>query len=158
MVWYIQQTMTVVEHGVGNCFNACVASLLEREIHEVADILPNTRGGWREQWSCWFKDQGYKLVDYYDAEYPPAGYAMATVSTERIYPDDHIKAGRPILHSVIVEDGKVVFDPFPGGSDIKQIYCYQKLEPLSYSEKQVHLLRARDGYCQHGYKADCSEC
>lgn len=44
----------------GDCFAACVASVLELPLEEV----PNPVGDdWREQWADWLSERGYSYVD-----------------------------------------------------------------------------------------------
>lgn len=43
----------------GNCFHACIASVLGLDLSDVPDILPNTpHEDWWKQWAVWFETQG----------------------------------------------------------------------------------------------------
>ena len=157
------QTLTVANDGRGNCFNACLASLLELPLREVADILPSTEGDWHEQWRVWIASQGYRLEHHIpdddENEFdPPRGYSIASVYTDRIYPAGHKKVGERISHAVIMFDGALVHDPFPLESEVMEVRYFQKLIPLSDAEKKIHAMKAEGGFCIHGYKLDCEKC
>lgn len=40
----VYQTRTVANDGSGNCFNACVASILEMPLRDVCSVLPDFDG------------------------------------------------------------------------------------------------------------------
>ena len=150
----VYQTKTVHIDGSGNCFNACIASLLELRLRDLPQILPSDPGDWHERWAAHLADFGVDIV-YHGAHTVPQGWAMASVMTNRTFPEDHPKAGKHIAHSVIVFNGKVIHDPFPGGSEITSINHYSTLVPLTETEKKIHTLKAQEGFCYHGYKSEC---
>lgn len=142
------QDMSVLNDGHGNCFNACIASLLERPLRQVAAIHPRVpvasrenesraekvqrlqaNEHWHEQWDAWLLEQGYKLT-YHPAASPPRGFSIASGLSERIYPDGHPRAGERISHAVVAFDGVPVHDPFPIKGDFDSIHHYQTLEPV----------------------------
>jgi hypothetical protein len=136
----VYQTLTVKNDGVGNCFNACVASILELPLRKVANILPGEEGSWMHRWRRWLGDHGYRLV-YSDEACPPMGYSIATVHTERTYPDDHPRRpGVLIAHSCVAFDGVIVHDPYPLKSAQRDIRYYTQLVPLTDAEKRAHRL------------------
>lgn len=122
------QTMTVGNDGEGNCFNACIASILELPLRDVARIHPKTKGYWGA-WRKWFAERGLDLESYGPTE-APKGWAIAHGEGYRIYPDDHDLAGAPITHACVAFNGEVLHDPFPGGTGLKSIDGYWALEPL----------------------------
>jgi len=138
------QTMSLANDGHGNCFNACIASILERPLREVALIHPRTAKDWHEEWRLWLADQGYRL-SYHGAEDPPAGYSIASGRSGRVYPDGHQKAGERIHHACVAFDGVVVHDPFPIPGMFDQIGYYQRLVPLTDAERCAHDLRKAIG-------------
>lgn len=136
------QDMSVLNDGHGNCFNACIASLLERPLRDVAAIHPRREvttadGGivlqvnedWHEQWDLWLLEQGYKLT-YHPAATPPRGFSIASGSSERTFPEGHPRAGERISHAVVAFDGVPVHDPFPIKGGFDSIRHYQTLEPV----------------------------
>lgn len=154
----VYQTLTVAKDGHGNCLNACLASLLELRLNEVPTITTNGGGDWDAQWSCWLAEQGYKF-DYVDMEDdPPVGYSIATVTTERLYPEGHRKAGKSIYHAIICFQGNKVHDPFPLPADHYKFYYHKILTPLSNAERIIHVGRSQDGFCIHGYRLMCKDC
>jgi hypothetical protein len=103
----------------GNCFAACIASLLEVDIAEV----PAFEGPrWCEDASAWLQDRsGFSLVSVApmagglwgpSSDYPlsrqmwrPPGYAI--LACRRRGPTE-------AAHAVVVLDGAIVHDPEPG--------------------------------------------
>jgi hypothetical protein len=88
----------------GNCFEACVASLLELSIVEV----PTDLWSWQKI-RGWLKRQGCELTFRHgnglplnEQSDPPLGHAIAALSL----PDGSV-------HSVVVFDGQLVHDPSP---------------------------------------------
>lgn len=90
---------TTYGHSDGNCFAACVASILEIPIAEV----PNTFG-LNDQLLRWLAQRGLSATLYDRAEYVPPGYAIAAGPSLRF-------AGR--FHACVAYDGRVVHDPHP---------------------------------------------
>lgn len=124
------QTMTVTNDGHGNCFNACVASILEMPLRDVAQIHPATAKDWVGEWDDWFAARGLENVTHRPND-PPKGYSIACGQSSRIYPAGHRKEGRPIQHACVAFDGVVVHDPYPIRGEFSSILCYQNLEPLA---------------------------
>lgn len=138
----VYQDLTVANNGRGNCFNACVASLLEKRLEDTNHILPRDGGDWHERWRLYFADLGYKLEIYFpDCEDIPTGYSITSVFTNRTYPEDHIHAGSKIHHAVIMFNQQLVHDPYPLGSEITRIHYHQFLVPLTEVEKEFHKIR-----------------
>jgi hypothetical protein len=80
----------------GNCFAACVASILEWDLDELPDL--------DEDWGPVLK--AYLGACGWDVRFvtgpPPAGYAIAA---------KRVRDGS--IHSVVCRDGKIVHDPSP---------------------------------------------
>ncbi len=94
---------TTFGHPDGNCFAACVASILERPL----DAVPDFKGpDWFTQWHQWLAPLGLYFLQYSAAGdwSPPAGYAILTARSPRGDYD----------HAVVVNSwGAVVWDPHP---------------------------------------------
>lgn len=134
----VYQTLTVNKDGVGNCFNACVASILELPIEKASSILPGQPGSWLHRWKRWLADHGYRLV-YADVDMPPLGYSIATVYTDRRYPDNHPRRpGVLIAHSCIALDGRIVHDPYPQANQNRDIRYFIELVPMTDQERRLH--------------------
>lgn len=155
----VYQTKTVHVDGYGDCFNACLASILELPIEEIPEIYPITKGDWHNQWRLWLADQGLK-IDYLlvDEDEVPDGFSIASVDTSRVYPDTHRKAGENISHAVVCLKGEVIHDPFPGGSEITRIKYHQVLLDMTLEEKLQHAKSRGSHLCNHGYIDECIVC
>ena len=145
----VYQDLSVKNDGTGNCFNACVASILGRPLREVAAIYPRTRvvledGSfrledniyWHYQWSDWLLEQGYE-IEYHLASEPPKGFSIASGYSDRIFPDGHPNAGEPISHAVVAFDGVPVHDPFPLKGEFYNIYSYKTLVPIKDTKDET---------------------
>lgn len=102
----------------GNCFSACVASLLEIPIDEVpyfmGDHLEDDGGAWFERFNAWLRERGWWSVCFkLDSDWRPAGYHILSGKSPR--------AGerRYALHSVVALGGDIVHDPHPDRDGIK---------------------------------------
>lgn len=129
----VTQTMTVARDGTGDCFNACVASILHIPIETTHHILPNSPGVWFLNWRRWLKDQGYHLHMTSKLK-PPEGYSIVSILTDRIYLEGHEKAGKRISHACVALDGKIVHDPFPEPSVVCDIQYYFALDRINSGE------------------------
>lgn len=83
----------------GNCFSACVASILEIPIDEV----PRFHGP-SVDFLQWLAPQGLSATHYKSGNYVPPGFAIAAGPSLRF-------AGR--LHACVAYDGAIVHDPHP---------------------------------------------
>lgn len=81
----------------GNCFSACIASILEIPIQSVPRFVNVTPDLLR-----WLAGRGLSATLYYSDEYVPPGYAIAAGPSKRF-------AGR--MHACVAFDGIVVHDP-----------------------------------------------
>jgi hypothetical protein len=152
------QDKTVKNDGHGNCFHACVASILELPLRKVANFTTIEPGEWFKRWAVWLGDRGFKLTHSRGGE-APSGYSIATVFTERTYPADHpLKPGARIAHACVAFDGVVVHDPYPLPTQEREIRYYAMIVPLTESEQRLHNLRVQGGRCIHGYLSSCGTC
>lgn len=157
----VYQDKFVHVHGTGNCHNACIASLMELPLREVANILPTDPGDWFGRWTVWLATKGYKLDPYPAGDVDdeiPQGYSIASVYTERRFPEGHQYAGRNISHSVIMFGSELFHDPYPGGSVIHRINRYDVLTRFTDEDRDNHRYKMRKGLCIHGYKSLCEIC
>lgn len=119
----VDQTLFGADQG--NCFSACVASLLEVRI----DALPNfcwhftndSEDSWVEHTRRW-------LVNHYCVDllmltslpdgFPPQAFYLVGGMSKRV-----------LLHSVIYLDGKLAHDPHPDRSGIEAVVDWSFLLP-----------------------------
>jgi len=99
---------TVFDPRWGNCFAACVASVLEVELERLPGNDTTTAGGWWEVWRQWGAKYNVDFITVENNEQGrhPKGYALAGIRSTR-HNEPHV------LHSVVVLDGKIVHDPHP---------------------------------------------
>lgn len=83
----------------GNCFPACIASILEISIDEVPRFY-----GPSVDFLQWLAPQGLSATHYKGDNYVPPGFAIAAGPSLRF-------AGR--LHACVAYDGAIVHDPHP---------------------------------------------
>jgi hypothetical protein len=99
----VEQTKLIYPDG--NCFPACIASILEIPLDDV----PCFHGeNWLERYNEWLKDKNLCLINvlYLNAEGQPnvpPGYSILAADSPR---GDY-------LHAVVCLNGEVVFDPHP---------------------------------------------
>jgi hypothetical protein len=133
----VYQHMTVGNDGRGNCFNACVASILERPLRDVCEVLPDFDGDYWGEWRKWLAAIGME-INWHPLNQPiPKGYAIATGYGGRFYPDGHKNAGKPIAHAAVVFNGEPVHDPFPGAKQFGEIKHYWPIDPISEDEEMA---------------------
>jgi hypothetical protein len=102
-----------VDQQRGNCWSACLASLLELDIEEVPDFVQiEVSGGqyWWEHTLEWLAHRGYRLARVM-GELPKDPYIMCGISPRS-------PNGEPVGHSVIYQDGVMIHDPHPSGDGI----------------------------------------
>lgn len=81
----------------GNCFSACIASILEIPLAEVPRFMNVSAALMR-----WLAERGLSATLYYSDEFVPPGYSIAAGPSKRF-------AGR--MHACVAFDGVVVHDP-----------------------------------------------
>lgn len=120
----IRVHQTKFGEGAGNCFSACIASLLELPLEEVPFFCADVN--WRESTDRWLSPRGYFYMD---------------VTLKGDMRDElcrfwgyHVISGdgpRGLRHSVIGLAGRMVFDPHPSGEGlIGDDFGYGFLVPL----------------------------
>lgn len=55
---------TTFGHPGGNCFSACVASLLELPIEDVPYFMDEAKGKWHEQFDAWLAPRGLYALHF----------------------------------------------------------------------------------------------
>jgi len=128
----IEVDQTIFEKEQGNCFAACIASLLEVNIEDVIHFPPGTASDWRMIINEWLSEYG---LFYLELSLP--GDAR----------DEHVKywgwhiisglspRGTHTRHAVVGYQGKTVHDPHPSragliGDDFTYgfLVCTRRLE------------------------------
>lgn len=92
---------TKLDYPDGNCFAACVASILELSL----DKVPHFQGDdWYERWQEWLSERNLYFIYLGNAgtnDWRPKGYAIANALCGSI------------RHSVVCFDGEMVWNPHP---------------------------------------------
>lgn len=94
----------------GNCFSACVASILELDVEQVPYFMADPVEEWMRRLEAWLdsiKCGLYPVLVPVSDEWYPAGYYVLSGQSPR-KPED---AGA--LHSVVARGREVVHDPHP---------------------------------------------
>jgi hypothetical protein len=107
---------------IGNCFSACLASLLDISIEKVPPFeeLQENRRRELQVLAFFVRLHGFVFVDRYRKQPPHDGQhyiaAMITPLSENI------------VHCVIMRDGKVVHNPNPN-CPVDTVYGYYDIRP-----------------------------
>ena len=100
----------------GNCFEACLASILEIDITDVPDLEKFGQGRWIKAIDIFLEKHDLIMVHYY-SESLPEDYDQYCIGSG--------KSPRGDFHHAVVCKGKeFVFDPFKGGNGIDTIESY----------------------------------
>lgn len=95
---------TIFGYPNGNCFAACVASLLEMPIEEMPNHHGKDNEGWWTCWREWGTERNISFINFQASdEYIPHGLTIASVKSPR----------GDFLHSVVSWAGKAIHDPHP---------------------------------------------
>jgi hypothetical protein len=113
----VMQTLFYDKDGVGNCFEACLASIFELDILDVPMFHETD---WFTSFFEWIQEKGYTYYGALNAEAVKTydkglgGYFIVAGESPR---GKHIKGG----HAVIFKDGQMVHDPHPDGTGILMV-------------------------------------
>lgn len=149
----VYQTKFVATDGYGDCMNAAIASILNLPLETFSHIDPRLVYWW-DHWEIALGDLGYTM-ETRPVRIIPEGPAIYSITTDRIYPEGHRKAGENILHAVIMDQLEIVHDPFPSGSVVKEIHHWYELEEMTEAEKLLHQVEMEGGVCEHGKYIHC---
>ena len=117
----------------GNCFTACVASILELTIEEVT--FTGAAPTWREDFDAWCFSRKLQVCGRGPGK-PPTGYAIACGPSPRF---------SSCGHAVVVLDGELVHDPHPDRTGIPEVWEYFTIRPIEsespYFHRQLEAIR-----------------
>ncbi len=108
----------------GNCFRACLATLLNINIDFMPPFEEQSDNVWipAKQWLLY---QGLTLCNYHSS-FPPDGYSIAVGQSPR---------NPNIQHAVIALNGVQYFDPHPTRLGLEKIDRYWRIEELQLENK-----------------------
>lgn len=96
----------------GDCFSACVASILEIPLEDVPFFNDPPDASWWDRFKSWLEARELSASYYPDASYVPPGFAIVGGPSPR-FPG--------VLHACVARDGVVVHDPHPSGRGLDVI-------------------------------------
>jgi hypothetical protein len=107
----------------GNCFSACVASILHVPLSDVPTFCKHD--DWWERFTAWLKERGFWALPLkYNEEFPPAGF--------------HILSGKSprgdFQHSVVAFGNEMIHDPHPSRAGIETRVDQILIIPIDHSE------------------------
>lgn len=129
-----QTRFSPTEKPLGNCFSACVASILEVSLQEVLDDgqIADSDCGWLA-WKLWLNKSGYGLIHLRNDPpswfFPIEGYAIMSGKSPR----------GDFLHSVVALDGEMVHDPHPSRAGLEGIEDWVVLYPRDPARRDARV-------------------
>ncbi len=127
-----QVRQTIMRAPLGNCFQACVASVFELPLEQVPDfakLRQESRAPWMTHLAMWLKDRGlaYALLDAKVRAEPPSGYGILVgeVGNDRS------------IHSVVFLNGVKAWDPSPTPRKIDDYKYYMMFVALDPARLRV---------------------
>lgn len=122
---------TTFGHPGGNCFSACIASLLELPIEEVPYFMDESdgRAPWDEQLDAWLETRGFYAL-HFNIQDParmlwPKGYYIQVGKSPR---GDH---------AVVARRSDMVHDPNPARDGLVSLEGFVLLVPLFVSSEEL---------------------
>ncbi len=104
----------------GNCFRACLATLLNINIDFMPPFEEQSDNVWIPA-KQWLLHRGLTLCNYHSS-FPPKGYSIAVGQSPR---------NPNIQHAVIALNGVQYFDPHPTRLGLEKIDRYWQIEELA---------------------------
>jgi hypothetical protein len=104
---------TKVGYPNGNCYAACIASLLEMPLEEMPVVVADAK--FNEIWDAWFAARGIaRLCFTYSPDHVFKGWMIICGLSPRDVVNEN---GERVHHAVVGRDCVPVFDPHPDASD-----------------------------------------
>lgn len=106
----------------GNCFPACIASILEMEVEDVIQIQEHyDNPNWNYVLADWLNERGYIWRSAEDGEDLSGKYVLAIGGSPRFQTETHV---------VIYLNGELAHDPHPDKTGITDVREIEVIEPL----------------------------
>lgn len=120
---------------MGNCFRACIASLLEIPIDEVPNFNAEPVKDWHMRYAAWLNKRGLGVCHLGT----PAFLTVAGVKDAYFIVSG--KSPRGIDHAVIYKGPKMVHDPHPSGGGVEPdtVDILFPLDPAEYFMPTRHV-------------------
>lgn len=108
----------------GNCFSACIASILELRIEQVPNFCVDYGENWVKETDKWLRENWNLTLLGFVSKGRAGIYSLPAIY--------HLVSGqseRGINHSCVAFQGKIVHDPHPDQTGIKEIEEWDFLIP-----------------------------
>lgn len=119
----------------GNCFSACLASILHLDIAEVPVFWnPET---WVDELQAWLKPMGFCYME----AWPEAVTSWKTSGLHGVCCGPTPRFGGNVEHSCVAVDGSIVWDPHPDHTGLDSIHVIGflvALQPWMMNYPQNH--------------------
>jgi len=119
---------TVFGQAKGNCYSACVASILELSLERVPWFMGP--GSWSERFEKWLEPFGFYPL--WLEKFTPAGWAIAGGVCSR---------GN---HAVVTYGGETIHDPHPSRDGLTRIEDWTLFIPFDPIHGLIRLLDAKN--------------
>jgi hypothetical protein len=106
----------------GNCFSACVASIMDLPIDDVPNFENSGSGSWFVCASEWLAARGHHLVQLFPGQ-EFTGYHIGCGLSPRGY-----------RHSVVYRAGEPVHDPHPDGAGLEAPDSFFAITKVHHAE------------------------
>ena len=115
----------------GNCFAACLASILELPLAQIPHVM--VHDDWWQRLVAWARGRGWEPIHLEETAkpgqrhwyWPGGGYAIAGGPCER-----------GSRHACVYLDGHLVHDPHPTRAGLLEVDCWTLLVPLDPARRQ----------------------
>lgn len=115
----------------GNCWAACLASLLELDISEVPDLQAyDKHANWMHLTNEWLATFGYGFMEFTSE---PEFFSVFGLNTYHIIcgpSPRRTEIETELSHAVVGLNGKMVHDPHPSGDGLTSVSVYAVLLKL----------------------------
>ena len=116
--------------GNGNCFQACVASVLEIPLEGSFNHGGFSDKDWFEQFNMWLRQYGLGCIFVECSEEKPlTSSPLCGIHIAEMQPENG-----GVLHAVVIDGDKIIHDPMPyerNGYNCCGIYIFVPLDPKS---------------------------
>lgn len=118
-------TQTLFGDMKGNCFAACIASLLELELATVPNFCVDHHSRWWDVLNDWLEPRGFVAIMLEGAEmqHYRSAYVIASGPSPR----------EGVSHSVLYRNGELVHDPHPsraGLLEVRDVIVLVAIDPM----------------------------
>jgi len=110
-------------HDYGNCYQACIASILEISLDEAPEVMQPRNDGYADnEWlfrlNGWLAPRGYMAILLPSGEDESNNYYFGPILTIASGLSPRVFGDKPTLHAVIWQNGKCIHDPHPDGTGL----------------------------------------